>query len=103
MEIAKSYTAQEAIECGFLHIGSSAIVAENVCFLRAEDDGTSAPIMIGEGTRLREGCIISSGVVIGNNSIIGHNVVVRHNAHSGDNTVISHMVCLEKDSRIGNH
>ncbi|HLG61436.1 MAG TPA: DapH/DapD/GlmU-related protein [Ktedonosporobacter sp.] len=103
MRVEKSYTVQEAIEYGFLQIGSSAIVAENVRFIRTEDNGTSAPIIIGAGTRLREGCIISSGVVIGSNSIIGHNVVVRQGVRVGDNTVISHMVCLEKSSQVGNH
>ncbi|HVB25814.1 MAG TPA: DapH/DapD/GlmU-related protein [Ktedonobacteraceae bacterium] len=102
MIIANSYTPQEALEKGFLHVDPTTIIAKNVRFIPIEDDGFSAPIRIGANSRLREGCIICSGVTIGSSTIIGHNVVIRRNVLIGDNTLVSHMVCIERDTNIGN-
>jgi acetyltransferase-like isoleucine patch superfamily enzyme len=102
VNIAISYSPQEAIEQGILQVDSLAVIAKNVRIIPFEDDGTSGLIQVGPYSRLREGCIICSGVVIGSHTIIGHNTVVRYKVRIGNSTVISHMVNIERETRIGN-
>jgi acetyltransferase-like isoleucine patch superfamily enzyme len=88
---------------GWAEIGAGAVIEMNVELCHPTMSGEQAPVVIGEGARIRSGSVLYSGVTIGRESQTGHHVVVRENTRVGVSSVLGTGVKVEHDCTIGNH
>ncbi len=98
----QSLARDAALERGLLILGNGCRIAPTIRIVPTEDDGREfGPVVIGEGSIVRDGVILSTGARIGCRVLVGHNCVLRRRVRIGDDSVISHLVSIQHDVVLG--
>jgi len=84
-------------------IGANCIIGEYLSDWYTNHENKSHPLIIGDNSIIRSGCIIYGNTTIGSNFQTGHHVTIRENTYIGSNCSIGSLSDIQGFCTIGNY